>query len=55
MYTPDCNEAGHMISGREALLDLCLPNAFNTLGHLTPSAAGQPASELMNVSVCMCV
>lgn len=41
MYTPDCNEARHMISGRGALLDLCLPNAFNTLGHLTLSEASK--------------
>lgn len=41
MYTPDYNEARHMISGYGALLEPCLPNAFNTLSHLTLSGASE--------------
>lgn len=41
MYTPDSNEARHMISARGALLDPCLPNALNTLSHPTPSRSSR--------------
>lgn len=45
MYTPDCNEAGHLILARGSLLDPCFPNAFNTLSHLTLSGASQKVSK----------
>lgn len=45
MYTADFNEARHLILDQGALLDRCLPNAFNTLSHLTLFGDSQNTSK----------
>lgn len=61
MYTADCNEAGHMISGWGALLEPCLPNAFNILSHSTLSRGSKRECVYMHALgggvnyVCACV